>query len=144
MAVERSPFGNVSVLADNEVTFHGVAALGGPGATMPEGLTRESRLVRGESGWDVRDPDGATRAHFSDDEVRYTVSWKADVFTDAEEAALHDRGEDALTLDTVVELFAKDLAVRGITVHEPSNPLADQVWIGTLADTYQDPAPQMP
>lgn len=141
MAVERSPYDNVGVLADNEVTFHGVGPLGAPGATMPDGLTRESRLVRGESGWDVHDADGATQAHFGDDEVRITVSWKADVFTSAEEAESHDRGDDALELDTVVECFAEDLAARGVTMHEPTDPLADQEWIATLASTYQDPAP---
>jgi hypothetical protein len=143
MAVERSPYDNVSVLADNEFTFHGVAALGGPGATMPEGLTRESRLVRGDSGWDVHDADGSTQAHLTDDEVRITVSWKADVFADADEAERHDAGDDALTLETVVELFAKDLANRGVEIHEPDDPLADQAWIGTLAATYQDPAPRI-
>jgi len=111
---------------------------------MPEGLTRESRLVRGESGWDVHDADGSTRAHFTDDQVRITVSWKADVFADADEEARHDRGDNALTLDTVVEVFQQDLAARGVQVHEPDDPLADQVWIATLAATYQDPAPPMP
>jgi hypothetical protein len=141
VAVERSPFANVSVLADNEFTFHGVAPLGPPGATMPEGLSRESRLVRNGSGWDVRDGEGAKQAHFDDKEVRITVSWKADVLPDAAAALSHDRGEDALTLETVVELFQKDLAARGIDVPEPTEPLADQSWIGALASTYQDPAP---
>jgi hypothetical protein len=144
MAVERSPYGNVGVLADNEVTFHGVSALGDPGATMPAGLTRESRLVRGESGWAVHDADGLAQAHFSDDEVRFTVSWKADIFTNAEEAELHDSGESSLSLDTVVDLFQRDLAARGTAVHKPSDPLTDQGWIATLASTYQDPAPRMP
>jgi len=144
MAVERSPYGNVSVLADNEFTFHGVAPLGGPGATMPEGLTHESRLVRSASGWDVHDAEGNAQAHFGDDEVRITVSWKADVFASAAEAELHDNGDDQLTLDKVVELFQADLRARGVDSHEPSDPLADQVWIGTLATTYQDPAPQAP
>jgi len=142
MAVERSPYGNVGVLADNEVTFHGVAALGSPGATMPEGLTRESRLVRGASGWDVHDAEGLTQARFGDEQVRITVSWKADVFPGAEEAERHDSGDDALTLETVVERFGKDLARRGVDVHEPDEPLADQAWIATLASTYQDPAPK--
>jgi len=144
MAVERAPYGNVGVLADNEVTFHGVAALGSNGATMPEGLTRESRLVRGESGWDVHDAGGSVQAHFGDDIVRLTVSWKADVFASADEAALHDRGDDDLTLETVVELFQKDLAGRGTPIDLPDDPLADQAWIGALASTYQDPAPQAP
>jgi hypothetical protein len=142
-AVERSPYDNVSVLADNESTYHGVAPLGAPGATMPEGLGRESRLVRGESGWDVHDAEGREQAHFDDDEVRITVSWKADVFANAAEAQLHDRGEDALTLQRVVDLLQKDLAARGIDVREPTDPLADQAWIGLLASTYQDPAPAL-
>ena len=141
MAVERSPFGNVGVLADNEVTFHGVAALGPPGAPMPEGLTRESRLVRSGSGWDVQDAGGSVQAHVDDDEVRLTVSWKADVFADAAEAERHDRGDDVLTLDTVVELFEKDLAARGVDSRRSDDPLADQAWIATLASTYRDPAP---
>ena len=141
--VERSPFANVSILADNESTFHGVAPLGPPGATMPQGLSRESRLVRTEGGWEVRDGEGARQAHFDDDEVRLTVSWKADVFASSAAALSHDRGEDALTLETVVEHFQRDLAARGIDVPEPSDPLTDQSWIGVLASSYQDPAPPL-
>jgi hypothetical protein len=144
MAVERSPYGNVSVLADNELTFHGVSALGDPGAAMPAGLSRESRLVRSESGWAVHDADGVTQANFSDDEVRITISWKADIFANAEEAELHDGAENVLSLDAVVELFHRDLSARAIEVHRPSDPLADQGWIATLASTYQDAAPRMP
>jgi len=143
MAVEASPYGNVGVLADNEATFHAVSPLGGKGAIMPEGLTRESRLVRGESGWDVQDEEGAVLAHFSDAEVRFTVSWKADVFANAEEAALHDSGANPLTLDTIVALFDEDLKRRGIAMEKPTDPLNDQAWIATLAKTYQDPAPRI-
>ena len=143
MAIEASPYGNVSVLADNEATFHAVSPLGGKGATMPEGLTRESRLVRGDSGWDVKDEDGVVLAQFSDADVRFTVSWKADVFHSADEAALHDSGADPLTLRTIVECFDEDLKRRGIPTEMPDDPLNDQVWIATLAKTYQDPAPRM-
>jgi hypothetical protein len=108
---------------------------------MPEGLGRESRLVRGDSGWNVHDAEGTEQARFGDDEVRITVSWKADVFANAEEAERHDRGDDPLTLDTVVELLREDLAARGTDVPRPADPLADQEWIGLLASTYRDPAP---
>lgn len=140
-AVEHSPYDNVSVLADNEATFHGVAPLGPPGATMPMGLSRESRLLRSASGWIVQDAQGAEQAHFADEEVRLTVSWKADVFATIAEAELHDRGEAPLTLETVVERFQQDLTVRGVAIREPTDPLADQAWISTLASTYQDPVP---
>lgn len=142
-SVERAPFDNVGVLADNEFTFHGVAPLGPPGAAFPDGLDRESRLVRGESGWDVCDATGNTQVHFADDEVRITVSWKADVFANPAEAEAHDGGEDALSLERVVAMFQDDLATRGIRTDAPTEPLADQGWIATLAATYRDPAPQL-
>jgi hypothetical protein len=110
---------------------------------MPAGLSRESRLVRGDSGWNVRDAEGTVQARFGDDEVRITVSWKADIFADAAEAERHDRGDDPLTLDAVVRVFQKDLAAGGMDVRLPSNPLADQEWIGLLASTYRDPAPAL-
>jgi|GEM_PF-3340225 len=41
---------------------------------------------------DVHDQHAANEAHFADDEVRFTVSWKADVFASDDAAAVHDRG----------------------------------------------------
>jgi hypothetical protein len=143
MLVERAPYDNVAVLADNESTFHGVAALGVPGASMPPGLQRDSRLVRGSAGWDVLDAEGGAQAHFEDSQVRITVSWKADVFANADDARAHDCGEDPLTLAAVVDALQRDLARRGIEAGEPSDPLTDQEWIATLAATYRDPAPPL-
>jgi hypothetical protein len=143
MALEAAPFRNVGVIADNEATFHGVAALGPPGSTMVEGLTRDSRLLRTEAGWDVTDGDGGVQASLADSDVRLTVSWKADLFTNADEATLHDRGDDTLSLETVVDLFHDDLTRRGISIQRPREPLADQPWISALAGTYQDPAPRI-
>lgn len=138
---EVPPFRNVAVVADNEATFHGVGPLGPPGARLPEGLTGECRLVRAPHGWDVVDPEGAVVVHLADDEVRITVSWKADVFADAHAAALHDAGEGRLAMETVVERFAADLRDRGIDVPRPHDPHADQAWTAALARAYRDPAP---
>ena len=142
-ALESAPFDNVGVIADNEATFHGVTALGAPGTRMIDGLTRESRLVRGTDGWDVRDEDGRIQAHLSDDEVRLTVSWKADVFSNEDEAALYDRGDDELTLATVIDLLNADLMERGFALPTPTDPLTDQEWISALAAVYEDPSPRL-
>lgn len=140
-AVESPPFVNVAVVADNEATFHGVAPLGHPGAKMPSGLTRESRLVRGDGGWDVHDEHGTTLAHFDDADARLTMSWKADVFTDDESLRLADSGEDRLDLATVVDRFIDDLRANGVAVTRPADPLADREWVDVLAANYRDPAP---
>ncbi|MFN8019657.1 MAG: hypothetical protein U0P45_16265, partial [Acidimicrobiales bacterium] len=78
---------------------------------------------------------------FADDEVRVTVSWKADVFADAAAAALADAGTDDLDLDAVTDAFAADLRARGHAVDRPADPLADEAWIQLLAATYPEGAP---
>jgi len=142
-AVEQAPFANVGVVADNEVTFHGVAPLGPPGARMPDGLTRQSHLVPSQGGWDVRDGQGASLVHYGEHEVRITVSWKADVFADIDEARRADAGEDLLDRTTVVDRFAQDLHARGVDAGRPEDPYADQAWTRTLASTYRDASPAM-
>lgn len=141
--VESSPFGNVSVVADNESTFHGVAPLGAPGSTMVSGLTRDSRLVRGRRCWEARGADGHVITELGDDIVRITVSWKADVFADADEARRVDSGDGRLDLRTVIAVFQDDLARRGIDLEPVGDPLADREWIACLAATYPEGAPRL-
>jgi hypothetical protein len=141
--VESSPFDNVSIVADNESTFHGVAPVGPADATMPEGINSHSRLVRGDGGWDAVDTDGNVIASFSDDEVRITVSWKADIFTDADEARLADSGDDALDTDTVISIFQTDLEARGVAIELPVDPIHNEEWVALLAATYPEHPPRL-
>ena len=140
-AVEHPPFTNVAVVADNEDTFHGVAPLGPPGARMPTNLDHESRLVRGDGGWDVTDGAGALLARIPDAEARITTSWKADVYATADDARRADAGDDVLDLETVVDTFLADLDARGITAAAPSDPTRDPDWVSVLGTTYRDPVP---
>ena len=142
-AVEHPPFDNVAVVADNEATFHGVGPLGPPGARMPEGLTSECRLIRAAEAWEVRDAQGTVLVRYSDDEVRTTVSWKADVFADPDEAAAAAGGSDTLDLAQVLTVFDDDLRRRGLAPPRPTEPLADQEWIALLADTYHQASPAL-
>lgn len=138
------PFNNVSVLADNERTYHAVAPVGPPDATLPEGIAADCRLVRGDNRWDIIDGDAATIAHIDDVEARITVSWKADVYADRDE---HERalvGSDDLSFDTVIDTFCADLSARGMSVEAPSDPLNDADWTALLAATYPEAAPAMP
>lgn len=140
-AVERPPFANVAVVADNEETFHGVAPLGPQGARMPTTLDRDTRLVRTDGGWDACAGDGTVLAHIADADARITTSWKADVYATAADAARADAGDDTLDLATVVETLLADLDARGITVSAPADPLADREWVARLGATYRDPVP---
>lgn len=139
-AVQRPPFENVAVVADNESTYHGVAPVGPPEARMPMGLTRESLLVRGDGGWDVTH-EGETVTHYDDATARITVSWKADVFADEHTARGFDSGADRLDLDTVMKTLTADMRSRGVDVADPTDGVHDRDWIAALAATYRDPAP---
>ena len=141
--VESPPFRNVSIVADNESTFHGVAPVGPPDAKMVEDINSHSRLVRGEGGWDAVDADGATIMSFSDDEVRITVSWKADIYLNAEEARLADSGEDALDVDQVIAIFEADLQKRGVAIDLPADPIHNEEWVALIAATYPEHPPRM-
>jgi hypothetical protein len=140
---ESPPMRNVSIVADNEATFHGVAPVGPSDAKMPRGIDSHSRLVRGTDGWDVLDASGGVITSFADDEVRVTVSWKADVFTDADDARRADAGEDALDLDTVIRKFQTDLHRRGIAGDCPADPVHDEAWVALIAATYPEHPPRM-
>ena len=141
--VESPPFRNVSIVADNENTFHGVAPLGAPGAVMAEGVNSHSRLVRGDGRWDIVDGDGAVIAHIDDIEARITVSWKADVFLDPEEARMVDEGIDLLDTDRVIAIFQADLEARGLIDALPADPLHDEAWVALLAATYAEHPPKL-
>ena len=141
--VESPPFRNVSVVADNENTFHGVAPLGAPDAVMPEGVNSHSRLVRGDGRWDILDGDGAVIAHIDDADARITVSWKADVFLDAEEARMVDERIDTLDVDRVVAIFQADLEARGVAIPLPADPIHDQEWVALIAATYPEHPPRL-
>lgn len=141
--MESPPFRNVSIVADNESTFHGVSPLGAPGSTMAEGVDSHSRLVRGEGGWDILDGSGSTIGHIADEEARITVSWKADVFLDAEEARKVDEGIDTLDLDRIVDIFMADLSARGIDVTRPTDPIRDEAFVALIAATYPEHPPKM-
>ena len=110
---------------------------------MPRGIDSHSRMVHRGAGWDVLDADGGVITSFTDAEVRITVSWKADVFLDPEEARQADAGEDALDLDTVVTMFQTDLAARGIGIDRPADPVHDEEWVALIAATYPEHPPKM-
>lgn len=142
--VIEPPYENAAVVADNEITYHGVGPLAPAGAVELTDLSVDAELRRrpDDAGWDVLD-GVAVRADYDDADVRITVSWKAEVFRDEEEQRIVDEHLDDLTLDQVTGTFADDLARRSIPATIPDEPLDDAAWVRALASTYTERAPRI-
>jgi len=144
--VESPPFENVAVVADNELTYHGVSPVGADGVEpLTAALTLDAELAHDPvtAVWAIRDR-GEIVADYDAGVVRTTVSWKAQVYVDEQERDLVRSGDDALQLATIVDRFQADLAARGLTVADPSDPLADERWMTVLAEAYRRSAPRVP
>lgn len=138
--VHEGAIGNTALVGDNDFMWHRVRPVGRLADGMPS-LSRDSRLVRRGDAWAIVD-DARTIAELPFDRLRISVSWKALVFADEQEARLHDEHTADIGLDQVVARFHADLARRGIAHDVPADPERDPAFIRLLAATYvRQPAP---
>ena len=132
----RSAATNTAVVGDNDVMFHRVESIGGPDDDMIRGLTLDSRLQPdGERGWRVMDGEREL-ATYRNDQVRISVSWKAQMFADPDAARAYDEHSDDLDLERVLDRFRDDFAARGRPLDVPVDPLHDPAFVRTLSRTY--------
>ena len=134
--VSRPCISNSAVLGDNDYMFHRVEAVGPDERTLPRGLTLDSQLRWTGDAWEVIER-GDVRARYTFEEVRVSVSWKAQVFADAKRRSLYENHEDDLSLEQVVEMFLGDLAAKGTPVEQPADPLHDRDFIEALNAAYR-------
>lgn len=131
MHSERPPFDNVALVADNDRMFHRIGWVGDSSTSSP--LLPASAQIEhvDDVGWSIVDA-GRTLVSYADSEIRISILWKAQVHREAtsDETGTH------LTPDRVVEIFAADLAARGIDAPPPPSPLSDNSWIDLLHSTY--------
>ena len=131
MRSERSPFGNVAVLADNDTMYHRIGAIGPANAAVPR-LSPSAQIERrGDGDWAILE-NGAVCATYPGPAIRLSIVWKAEI-------RASDADLDPLTPERVVATFAADLRARGVHAATPSQPLADTDWILTLQRAYVDP-----
>ncbi|MGB5545402.1 MAG: hypothetical protein WBM74_02430 [Polyangiales bacterium] len=133
--VERPCISNSAVVGDNDYMFHRVEAVGPDERTLPKGLTLDSQLCWGGDDWEVLER-GQVCARYPFEEVRVSVSWKAQVFCDAEQQALYENHKDDLTLQQVVDAFLGDLAAKDQPVEQPADPLQDRNFVEALNAAY--------
>ena len=140
--VEGPPFGNVAVVADNERVFHGVASVGDRAKAHRESLTFDAEMVHDDGVWTILDP--APVATHPADDIRVTISWKAEVFADETERDAVQTDGDDLPVGMIVDRFLADLEAMGINAVAPDDPLHDTEWMDLLETAYPSPAPPIP
>lgn len=136
--METGPYGNVALMADNDFMYHRVRPIGDADAFDREvALSLESTIAFTGSQWEI-DDGASTQATLDRDEVRVSLLWKAITFADERAAIIHDDHEDDLDLDTVVSIFAADLARREVAFVEPQDACADARWAKLLTSVYRN------
>ena len=140
---ERSPFGNVAVVADNDRMYHRVSDVGRPDEWLADGaVPPDAQLcAAGDGGWLIVDGCGDPVHRYAPGTVRVSLLWKAIVSEgDLHDASL-DEQRDGLTVDQVVEVFVRDLDGRGLPITRPRDAFLDRDWQQALWEAYPLGAP---
>ena len=93
---------------------------------------------RADEPWAIVDGATELRRH-ADRDVRVSVSWKAEVFSDAEAARVRDEHSDDLTLDFVIDRLVEALRDLGHEVTRPADPLRDADFTALVAEAWRLP-----
>jgi hypothetical protein len=132
------PFANTAVVGENDTMFHRGDAAGAPDSVAPVGVTLDSELAPRDHAtrWVIRDDD-RDLAEYAAPEVRFALSWSAEVYVDDDARRVADEHLDDLALDTVLDSFWADLGTRGMAVAPSPDPLHDIGFIAALARAYR-------
>jgi len=123
---------DTAVVLDADSVFHGVDRIASSLPDMAPLRPGMGLEPVGGGRWVVRDGDEVA-AEYAWDELRFSVSWKAYCFTDAEEQATWRDRSDDLTLDAVLARLLDDLRERGaIDGPPPEDPELSRL----IVDTY--------
>lgn len=105
---------NTAILLDTDSVFHGVDRVSEDRVALPRLHPGAKLRFAGDGRWEVHDPESGTiLAEYAWDDLRFSVSWKAWCFADAdEERSVRDHTDD-LTREQVLERLCEDLRRRG-------------------------------
>jgi hypothetical protein len=127
MLVERPPFGNVAIMADNDRMYHRIGRVGAADAEFPR-MTSAAEIRRvGDGVWEITE-NGETRATYTSSAIRFSLLWKG-----IRESEAHS---EVLTLDRVMSIFIADLRRRSIDFRIPADLLSDSEWTTLLDRAY--------
>jgi len=137
--VHEGAMENTAIVGDNDFMWHRVRPTGRPEDGMAT-LTSDSELRRNgdddDDQWAIVD-GGRTVASFPAEQLRVSLSWKAEVFESENHRRRHDDHLDDIDLDEVLRRFSDDLRRRGIDLTIASDdPTRDPGFIRLLQQTY--------
>jgi len=133
----RGPFGNVALVADNDLMPHRVGEIGEPSEFASRIKVPDDAVISAsdDGAWTIEGSSTGPQ-RVEDAHVRVSILWKALTFVDAADARRFDDHEGDLDVESIVRILRDDLAARGITVDEPDDPFTDPGWSQVLARTY--------
>jgi hypothetical protein len=135
--VTIEPPSNTAVVGDNDFMYHRVEAVGdGRFAMVP--IDAMLSFDDASRRWHIT-KDDHDFGDFGRDDIRISISWKAEVFRDAEEARVFDEHLDDLTFDQVVGIWRAECDGRGIALPEVADPLHDRAFEAAIAQAYAGP-----
>ena len=130
-----APFSNKAVVGENDTMFHQGQPPLCDEDVPPLGMASTLQTDDG-SFWSIVDEDRELR-RYAPSEIRFALSWSAQVFKDEEAARMADEHQDDLDLETVVSTFLADLEQRGDEVDPPDDPLHGENWVAAVANAYR-------
>jgi hypothetical protein len=127
MSVERPPFGNAAIMADNDRVYHRIGRVGESDAKLPRMTSAAEIRPAGRGAWEIVE-NGETRATYPSSAIRFSLLWKGVRESEA--------NSELLTLDRVMSIFIGDLRGRSIDFHVPADPVSDSEWMALLDRIY--------
>ena len=128
---------NYGVMGDNDYMPHRVECIGAESDYAKYGFDATITLTP-DRRWIIEEP-GHEPVRHAFDEVRVSLSWKAFVFDDANEAEICDRHLDDLDEPTLVATLAEDCARRGVAVPDGPDALSWPEFGERVRNTYLSP-----
>jgi len=125
---------NTAVVLDTDTVFHGVDRIADVAAAeLPRIRPGTTLEYEGNRVWVLRGADGAEVARYRWDELRFSVSWKAYCFRDAQERDTWREHRNDLTLDVILDRLVADLHARD---RVPADVARDGALGQLLIDEY--------